>query len=242
MIELIPLLVASVFVLLGAMVQGSVGFGVGMIAAPFLMWAIPDAMPATLIALGGAMTLTTLATQWRHIDLPTLGWAVLGRLPGLVLGAWLVVIAPTNVMGILVGLAVVVAVVLQWSRWVIRQAPRNLVVAGLVSGTTGTATGIGGPPVAMVLAREPGPVVRATLAAYFLLGSALSLGALALMGQVATSHLVNMLALLPALLLGALLARPVARYLDDGRTRKAVLVLAAVSGLVLAISSWVSHH
>lgn len=238
MVELgLPLAVAALFVLLGAVVQGSVGFGVGMIAAPFLMWALPQYMPGSLIMLGGAMTVTTLVTHWRHIDLPTLGWTLIGRIPGLALGAWLVVAVPTAALGVVVGVAVIVAVVLQWSRWTIRKTPTNLLIAAVVSGTTGTATGIGGPPVAMVMAEEPGPVVRATLAAYFLFGSSLSLGALAAVGRLGVAHVVHAAALLPALVVGALLARPLARHLDDGRTRHAILVLAAASGLVLAITS-----
>lgn len=238
MIELtLPLLIAATFVVIGAIIQGSVGFGVGMVSAPFLMWAIPESMPAALVALGGAMTLTTLATHWRHIDWPTFLLTIIGRLPGLALGAWLVAAVPTSVLGALVGLAVVVAVVLQRKRWPIRKTPRNLLLAALISGTTGTATGIGGPPVAMVLAEEPGPLVRATLAAYFLVGSVMSLGALAVVGKLGTTALLHCLALLPALVLGAVLAHPLARYLDDGRTRTAILVLAAVSGLLLVVTS-----
>lgn len=89
----------------------------------------------------------------------------------------------------------------------------------------------------MVLAEEPGPLVRGTLAAYFLVGSLLSLGTLFAVGRVTTTHLLYAAALIPALLVGALLARPLARVLDDGRTRTAILVLAAVSGLVLALTS-----
>lgn len=237
----IPFLVAAVFVLVGALVQGSIGFGVGMIAAPFLMWAIPDSMPATSIALGGAMTVTTLASHWRHVDLPTLAWTLLGRFPGLVVGSWLVVALPGSTLGVLVGLAVVLAVVLQWSRRVLRKSPRNLFVAGVVSGATGTATGIGGPPVAMVLAGEPGQMMRATLAANFLVGSLLSLGALGVVGKLGATPMYHALLLLPPLVLGALLALPVARYLDNGRTRKAILLAAASAGVLLAVTSWMGQ-
>ncbi len=234
----VPLLIAAVFVLIGALVQGSIGFGVGMIAAPYLMWAVPDSMPATSIALGGAMTVTTLVSEWRHVDLLTLGWTLLGRLPGLAVGSWLVVVLPGSTLGVLVGFAVVLAVVLQWRRRVLHKSPRNLFVAGVVSGATGTATGIGGPPVAMVLAGEPGQLVRATLAANFLFGSLLSLGALAVVGKLGATPLLHALMLLPALIAGALLARPVARYLDNGRTKKAILLLAASAGILLAVTSW----
>ena len=42
-----------------------------------------------------------------------------------------------------------------------------------------------------------------------------------------------------ALVIGSLLARPLARYLDSGRTRTAILLVAGISGLVLLIDSLV---
>lgn len=67
------LIVAALSVLSGSVVQGSVGLGVGMIAAPFLTWALPESMPAVLVMLGGAMTIATLVNRWRHIDPATWG-------------------------------------------------------------------------------------------------------------------------------------------------------------------------
>lgn len=232
-----PLLIAAVFVFIGALVQGSVGFGVGMVAAPFLMWAVPDTMPATLVILGGAMTLLTLTSHWRDVDVRALAWAITGRVPGLALGAWLVVTVPTSTLGVVVGIAVIIAAILQWKRWTIPNTAPNLVVAGLVSGTTGTATGIGGPPVAMVLADQPGAIVRGTLAAYFMLGSALSLTALGMVGHLTPTHAGQAAVLLIPLVLGGLLAGRMTPYLDDGRTRRAILLLAGLSRLMLALTS-----
>lgn len=62
------------------------------------------------------MTLTTLASHWRHVDPRALGRAVLGRIPGLALGAWLVVTAPGSTLGVVVGMVVVIAAAHQWKR------------------------------------------------------------------------------------------------------------------------------
>lgn len=233
----LALAVAALAVFIGAVVQGSVGFGVGLLAAPFLMWAVPDAMPGALIMLGGTMTLATLATHGRWIDVRGLAWAMLGRLPGALAGAWLVVAVAGRTLGFFVGVAVVAMAGLQVTRWAVPLAPASLIGAGFVSGTTATMSGIGGPPLAMVYARQEGRVVRATLSAYFLLGSLISLATLAVVGQLHLTSLVTAATLLPALLLGAWASGRLVRWLDDGRTRAAILALAAASGLVLAITS-----
>lgn len=238
MLEPIPLiLVAALVVLFGAIVQSGVGFGVGLIAAPYLVWTLPGTMPATLIIIGGMLALITLVIEWRSVDLRWLGWGLFGRLPGAALGTLLMVVASKQLLGLLIGIIVLIASVLQWRRWQVALNSRNVGIAGIISGTTGTVSGIGGPPMAMVMASETGPRVRGTLAAFFVAGSTMSLITLAPTGNVTGYHFLHALVLLPALGLGAALGRPLARYLDSGRTKAAILILAGASGIVLAVTS-----
>lgn len=201
------------------------------------MWVYPELMPGVMIMIGGATAVTMLAGEWRSLDLPGFGWAVLGRLPGLVLGTWLVVTVPAGLTSILVGLAVLLAVALQWTGRSIEKTRGTLLAAGFVSGTTGTVSGIGGPPVAMVYAGQPGPVVRATLAAYFIVGTITSLVALGSVGRVNLDQVGLAVVLLPSLIVGNLLARPFARFLDSGYTRRAILALAGAAGVALVLSN-----
>ena len=183
------------------------------------------------------MAVTTLVREWRHVDVRDLVIAILGRLPGIAVGTWLLVIATQRVVGILVGASVTVAALLQWRSIRLENTTTNVVVAGFLSGTSATVSGVGGPPLAMVLSGLPGPRVRATLASFLCVGAALSLASLALAGRVTATQLAHAAALLPAMLLGVLLARPLARYVDSGRTRHAILLLAGASGLVLLVTS-----
>lgn len=229
--------IAGLSVMFGALVQGSVGFGVGLIAAPFLVWTMPGSVPVSLLILGGGMASITLISEWRSVDVPGVAWALLGRLPGVVIGAGLLLVASRELLGSLIGLTVLLAATLQWWRWAVPRTTTNLVAAGAISGVTGTISGIGGPPLAMVYAGQPGPRVRATLAAYFAAGSIMSLAGLGISGHVNSENLIQALALLPGLIAGAVLARPLARLLDSGRTRKSILILAGASGLILAVTS-----
>ncbi len=58
-----------------------------------------------------------------------------------------------------------------------------LLGARLITGITETATGIGGPPMALAYQHQPGPVLRATLAASFFIGEIVSLVLLAATGR-----------------------------------------------------------
>lgn len=221
----------------GAVVQGGVGFGLGLVAAPVLTMLDPTLMPGAIQVVNVTLPLFTLAAEWRRVDWRGLGFAVLGRLPGSALGALVVVYVSVSTLGVLVGAMVLVAVALTaWAPAV----PRNggtVAGAGFVSGVTGTATGIGGPPMGLVYQTAKGPQIRATLAMFFFLSAAQSLVILKVVDHLPGKALVSGALLIPFMVAGFLVSGPLRRYLDGGRVRVAVLGVAAVSALALITQS-----
>ena len=106
-------------------------------------------------------------------------------------------------------------------------------MAGLVSGTGGTASGIVGPPVALLYQNAAGPRVRATLGAYFTAGSLVSLAGLAAGGEFTVGALRAAAVLLPLMVVDFAVSSPARRLLDRGWTRPAVLALASAGALAL---------
>jgi len=229
----------AVAVAVGALVQGAVGLGLGLVAAPVVTLLDPGLMPGVMIWLATAYPLLTLSTEWRATDWRGLRWAFAGRVPGTALGVVVVGLVSARLLGVLVGVMVLGAVLL--TRLVVRlpMRPSVLVGAGVVSGVTGTATSIGGPPLALVYQHVSGERLRATMAAYFLGGGLLSLGGLGLGGELRSSQALTAVALAPFMLAGFALGGPVRRHVDAGRTRAAVLVVCALSAVALLFRSLV---
>jgi hypothetical protein len=75
--------------------------------------------------------------------------------------------------------------------------------------------------------------VRATLAAYFVAGSLLSLAGLLVGGQVTADAVAAAAVMVPFLIAGFALSSPARRLLDRGWTRPVVLALAAAGALAL---------
>ena len=50
-------LVLGTAVLVGAVVQASVGFGIVVVAAPFVIWLAPELMPGSMLVCGFVMPL-----------------------------------------------------------------------------------------------------------------------------------------------------------------------------------------
>lgn len=227
------LIAAGLVVALGALVQGTVGYGMSLVAAPLLALIEPALVPVPLILLTSAHAVLVAVRDWRHADWKGIGWAMLGRLPGTGLGVLAVVALSERVFTLLVGLGVLGCVLLSLLSWRPRPRPCSLVLAGLVSGAGGTAASIGGPPLALLYQGAAGPRVRGTIGGYFLLGSVISLAALAAAGQVTGQSLTRTAVLVPFLLAGFALSGPVRRVFDNGWTRRGVLGVAALGAALL---------
>lgn len=233
--DVVVLLVAGAAVLVGASVQGSVGIGLGLLAAPVFALADPTLVPGTILLLTSVMPMLTAWRERHDVDWRGLGFALVGRLPGTAVGVYIVATQPPSTTAVVVAVVVLGAVALSVTAWDARPTPRALLTAGLISGVGGTATSVGGPPVALLYQRSPGGTLRATMGMYFLIGNLASVLALAAAGEVAVRDGTRALVLLPFLLAGFLLSGPLRRHVDGSRLRVAVLSVSAGSAVLLLV-------
>ena len=231
------LAVCAVAVLAGGMVQGAIGFGLSLIAVPVIGLIDPSALPATMLMLAVPFTAAMAWRERENIDVPGFWLIALGRIPGTAAAVWLLSVITESQLSIVIGAAVIVAVVFSVIAPEIPLGTPTRLVAGTISGLMGTAASIGGPPLAIAYQRRPGPELRSTLAVSFVFGSTLSLAALLPFGHVDGGHLVLAAWLLPGLALGLYLATKLHRLLDKGWLRPTVLVFAAISGAVAIVRS-----
>ncbi|RIQ31238.1 sulfite exporter TauE/SafE family protein [Jiangella rhizosphaerae] len=234
-VEVVVVLAAAVF--LGAAVQGTIGLGLGLLAAPAAALLAPELVPGTLLWLSLLLPVFTLAREWSDVDWWGLRWAFLGRLPATLLGAWIVSVSSPRVLSVTVGVVILVAVALTARTIRLPMTRGVLVAAGTVSGISGTATSIGGPPLALVYQSELGPRVRSTLAVYFLVGVGVSLAALGVVGELTMVQTTTALWLAPPLVAGFAAASGLRTFVDGGRLRLAVMVVCTLSGATLIVRS-----
>jgi uncharacterized protein len=229
--------VAGLFVALGGFVQSGVGLGLGLIGAPVVTLLAPALMPGSMLVAGASLPVLMLARETRHADWPGVSWALAGRVAGTVGGIWVLAVASLRALGIVVGGMVLAVVALSLRQAVVPRNRVTLVTAGVVSGVTGTATSIGGPPVALLYQDQSGPRVRATLSVYFVIGNSVALAALALSGRLPGRDILAGLVFIGCATVGFAVAAGLRRFLDAGRTRAAVLASAAGSALILIVHS-----
>lgn len=226
-------IVIALVVVIGSCAQASVGFGMGMIAAPVVALLEPALLPATLLLLAAALTLVVAIRARAQLDVRGIGWALLGRLPGGVAGALLLLVLPAAGISWVVVAVVLAGVAAALLGHLPRPTPAALAVAGFASGLMGTTTSIGGPPMALVWHGAEGPRLRGSMAMFFLIGSVASAVSLIFVGAIGLVHLLYAALLLPAAFAGLLLSRWVTRHLDLRRARIAAVAVSLVGVAIL---------
>lgn len=229
------LLILSLVVAGSGFVQGAVGIGFALIMAPVFGFFDPGLLPVTLLIL---MLPLNLLVAWREraaIDRPGAGWITLGRFFGTFLGMAVLVALSVRQLEIAVGLLTILAAAVALLSPPFDPNRGAALGVGLFTGVTETATGIGGPPLALLYQHAPGPVLRATVATCFLVGELISLLILLIVGRVSTHQLAAALWLMPAVLIGTALSRCVHGRINGPGLRLAVLLFSIVSGAALIL-------
>ena len=226
------LLIAGMVLAFGALVQGIVGFGIAIVGVPIVAMVMPELVPAPLLLIAPVATMLSLIRERKHVDWRGVGWASLGRLPGGLVGVVIVDSLPQRQFFIVIGSGVLLFTVLSMITWKPRPTPGALATAGLVSGAFGTAMAIGAPPVALLYQHDQGARIRATLAAFLLVGAVMSASTLAIAGHLGGHDFALAGMLTPFILLGFALSGPARKFVDT-RIRYAVLAIAGVSALGL---------
>ncbi|HET6625833.1 MAG TPA: sulfite exporter TauE/SafE family protein [Nocardioidaceae bacterium] len=229
--------VLAATLVVGAAVQGLVGLGIGLVAAPVASLIQPQLMPDLLLWLALLLPVVTLLHEHHQVDWRGLAWAVPARVPGTAVGVVFVSWFSAREIGIAVGIMVLVSVLATGTAVRLPVHAGTLVAAGLISGVTGTTTSIGGPPIAILYQHRSPAQIRSTLAIYFLLGAGFSLVGLGITGALERSTFVLAMLMVPCLFLGFGLSRLLNRVVAAHHIRGGVLLVCGLSALVLLVKS-----
>ena len=231
----VTVVLALVAVAVGAVIQGSIGFGYAFVAVPAMALLYTEAVPVTPLLLALPMTVLMSAREWRYIDLSGFFLITGARVVGTAIGVGLLVFIPANYLSVLVGLLIVMAALMSFLSPTFEVNNKTRLAGGIASGVTSTTAAIGGAPLALIYQDRSGAELRSTLAISFVAGIVISLVGLALAGKIEGWHLVLALELLPGLLLGLWASRWVVEALDERWLRPAVLTFAAAAGLLVIL-------
>lgn len=231
----IELAVALVLATLGAALQGSVGLGLAVVAAPILMLFNPLWVPGPMLLAALVLVILIAYRDRAHILAGDVALATIGRTLGTIPAAYAIALLPREVYDLAFGAIIVAGVLLSLSGWHIARTRRNVLFSGVLSGFASTLSAVGGPPMALVYQHDRGPSVRGTMSAIFILGTVISLAGLWWAGHFNQTQFAMGLSLMPGILVGFAVSRHTAAWLDRRHTRPAILAVSAFSALAILI-------
>jgi uncharacterized protein len=229
------LIAATLIVAVGAALQAVTGMGMALFAAPLLALIDPAYVPGP--ALCAVIALSALVA-WRErtaIDRRIMLTALFGLVVGCVVGALVLALLTGRDLSQVFAMMILAAVGLSLAGLRFRTDTLALLIGGAASGVLGTMSGAHGPPIALVLQHEAPDRLRATLCAFFAVGGAISVLALAAAGLMGAARIGLALELLPGAVLGFAVAPLFAGRLDQKRARAAVLIISALAALALLL-------
>jgi uncharacterized membrane protein YfcA len=219
----------------GAAVQGSVGFGMGVVGAPILILLEPRLVPGPILLDALLLTLLVTVREWKHVRMADLGWSVPGRALGTGIAVWILKAVPAARLQLTMGIFMLLAVAMTMVGPKLRVGRRTLFGAGTLAGIMSTLTSMGGPPMALLYQHETGARLRGTLAAFFSLGVVLSLGGLAMAGRFGWVEVRLAALLLPGVFIGFAISAWTSQRLDKRYTRLVVLATSTIAGLLVVV-------
>jgi len=226
------LIAGSLIMVIGSLLQASVGFGIALFVVPLLVLLNPGFVPGPMLFASLFLSVIMAFRGWRVIDSKILGLAGAGLFVGTALGALGLIVIAADKWPKFFAVIILLAVVLSASGIHISVTGRNLVAASIISGVMGTIAGIHGPPIALLYQKEAGNIVRATLAVFFVMAYAISIFALWTVGHFGKKELLIGFELAPGVVVGYIIAKFTTSLLDRGYwLRIAILTVASISAI-----------
>jgi hypothetical protein len=227
--------VAIAAMALGSAFQAALGIGMALFVVPILALVDPTFIPGPVLLAGTVLAAMTAYQERDAIDRKGLAISLLGLAVGTIAGAGALRLASGPNVQRVFGAAILAAVIVSALGRRVTTSARSLVLGGGAAGIMGTMVGIHGPPISLVLQNAEPKVARAMLGAFFTIAYLGSVGALALFGLFGAAELARAIVLLPGVAAGLALAPLTRRFVDRDRLRLAILVVAAISGVLLVL-------
>lgn len=236
------LVMGGVAIFAGSVVQGCAGFAFSLVAAPFLLFFLPQQVVIPMLVLVSlGLNVMVLKDCWASLDFRKVLPILAGGVATLPVGIWILTALDPRSFRLFVGGFIVLVSLVMMSGWRKPLPYRlwTLLPIGLVSGILNGSLSMSGPPVVLFLSNQgvDKDQFRANLAAYFLSLNLFTVGLYLYRGVLTGQVMMVTGAYVPVLLLGTWIGIKGARLLPEAVFRKMTLILIAATGSVMVVSN-----
>lgn len=220
---------------LGAIVHGSIGIGLGLVAAPALVAIDPAFAPGPLLLVGQLVGIRHIVAEHPAIDRRALTRGLMG-VPFGIVGAILVLeMMSRRTMSIMIGSLTAIAALMLLRGITLSRTPRGETAAGAACAFSALTAALPGPPLVCVYSDMTPGTLRPTASALILTVAATGFVSLLLSGNFGSHEVDLFLWLVPGVLFGLSISRFVRPRIDKPWFRPLILVIALCGGVGLVL-------
>ncbi len=235
------LLFGLLVLFLAGLIQGTTGFGSGLVAVPLLMLVFEPRMAVPLVLISTSLIPALVVYDARkHVEVRRIWPLIPAGIAGIPVGAYLLLVLDAGVLRVLAGviLAVSTLAFLAGLKSPVSNERAAWVPIGLASGMLGGSLSMSGPPVILFLSnQEVGKnTFRANLSFYFMT-MVIATAVVFTAGGLVTQEILELsLMLLPGMLAGTFLGVRLAHRIKETSFDRLVLVFLLILGVAAMLS------
>jgi uncharacterized membrane protein YfcA len=232
---------AAGVLLVAGLIRGLTGFGLALVAVPFLSMLISPKIVVPVIILQTVATNIPLVYRARAHVQPRRIWPlVAGAVVGLPFGSALLIWASADTLRLLIGSVVTVfaLALMAGLRVRVRNERLAFLPVGFASGVLNGSSSLAGPPVILFFANQDVPprIFRANIIAYFFLTNLFAVALFWASGLFTRPVVLTALALFPALAVGTAAGDLLSHRINPAAFRAITLGVVLAAGLAAVAS------
>ncbi len=231
----LALFFAITVILLAGLVQGLAGFGFSQFALPLLVLVmISQELIPIMVVLSLFLNIFLVYELRKDIQLKRIWPLMLGGILGIPIGTYLLLIADTGIMKLLIGLVIIIFGLAQLFE--IRKTVKNEKLAmgpiGFAGGILNGSVSMSGPPLIIFFSNQKmgKQEFRANLIAFFMFINLVTLPVFLFAGLLTSEIITISGILLPGLIVGAFIGSRLALKIDEARFKKMTTLLIIFMG------------
>ena len=225
----------TLFAMAGAIVQGSIGVGLALVAGPALLAIDPGFAPGPLLLAGQVVGIRHVIAERDETDQVACRRCMIGLPVGLIGGLAVLTLFSERDLALLVGGLTMVAAAALLAGVKLSRTPRVEMVGGAACTFASVTAGLPGPPLVIAFNDMKPASMRGTASTFVLMVAAIGMMSLVISGNYGGDEVKLTLWLLPGIGLGIIASRWVRPYLEKSWFRPLVLVIAFCGGLALVL-------